>query len=113
MTQWAGGSGEAFRLSRLSFLCTESTIYRRAELLTADLSLPLLGRKALKFDTPPFELSRQDDAVTRERILSMTNAEARQAGISKTTLWHMNRDLAHNQRRKLYAKSIERLQVRP
>jgi len=40
----------------------------------------------------------------------MTNAEARQAGISKTTLWYMKRDLAQNQRRKLYAKSLERLQ---
>ena len=71
----------------------------------------LLGKKKHSSSIPlPFELRRQDDVATRERILSMTNAEARRAGISKTTLWYMKRDLAQNQRRKLYAKSLERLQ---
>src|SRR2546427_4582559 len=71
----------------------------------------LLGKKSTQVRYPyPFELRRQDDVATRERILSMTNAEARRAGISKTTLWYMKRDLAQNQRRKLHAKLLERLQ---
>ena len=55
-----------------------------------ELANYLLGRRTELDFTQPFPiLSRDDTALVRERILSMTAAEARRSEIGKSTLWYL------------------------
>jgi hypothetical protein len=50
----------------------------------------IVGKRAeIDFSTPSPFLSRDTSEAVRERILSMSVAEAKQLGIRKNTLWYM------------------------
>jgi len=75
-----------------------------------ELADHILGRRTqLGFDEPSPVLSRSDSEAVRNRILSMTVAEARKHGIRKTTLWYLQRRAHSDKPFKIYGKVRSKL----
>lgn len=71
----------------------------------------LIGKhKNLDFDVPKFALPRNDNLDVQQRILSMTQAERKSLGISKSGLWYQKKKLAECKRVKVYHKVLEKIQ---
>ncbi len=69
----------------------------------------LSKRIALSFEDPKPALSRDDHAVVRDKILSLTVPEARKHGIGKTTLWYLQRRACGEKPFKIYRNTRTRL----
>ena len=65
----------------------------------------------LQFCTPPIKIRRDDDLEMREAILQMTPDERKELGISKTTLWYMQKNLREGKQIKIYEKTRGKLGV--
>ncbi len=70
-------------------------------------------QRSLSFEKPlPVDLSLID-AVTRERILTMSVEERKRLGIGKTTYWYQRQKALAGKPTKLYRKVAERLAMGP
>lgn len=65
--------------------------------------------KAISFDIPALAIKRNDTGYIQRRILAMTPAERRMAGINKSTLWYQKRKLAEGKTIKVYDKVLSKL----
>ena len=63
-------------------------------------------KKEFRFIIPKMKLSRNDNAVLREKILKMTPDERKQFGINKSTLWHIKKNLSEGKNPKIYEKIL-------
>lgn len=63
----------------------------------------------LDFSEPNPEFERTDNQAVREKILSITNPEARSLGITKQTLFDLRRKAKSEKSFKLYSKLLEKL----
>ena len=63
----------------------------------------------LEFCSPAVEINRDDDLEVRDAILKMTPEERKKLGISKTTLWYMQKNVREGKRIKIYEKLKEKL----
>jgi CRISPR-associated protein Cas1 len=71
-----------------------------------ELANYILGRATdLDFDEPKPVLYRTDSEAIRDRILSMTIAEARKLGIRKNTRWYLQHRAKTSVPLKIYAKT--------
>lgn len=66
--------------------------------------------KTLSFDIPPFSVNRNDTSETQQRILTMTPAERKALGISKSGLWYQKKKLMEGKTIKVYRSVFARLQ---
>jgi CRISPR-associated protein Cas1 len=71
----------------------------------------LSKRNLIDFSHPRPILSGDDSAAFRNRILSLSVAEARKLGIRKNTLWHMQQRARARKRMRVYNPVKERLTV--
>jgi hypothetical protein len=77
-----------------------------------ELGRYLVGRtKVLDFSEPAPALARIDDMEIRKRILAMSEAEARRAGITKSTYYHLRRNVRGPRSFEIYKNTRHRLQV--
>ncbi|CAJ35533.1 CRISPR-associated endonuclease Cas1 [Methanocella arvoryzae] len=65
--------------------------------------------KTVEFTTPDIMVNRDDPSDVRDALLKMTPAERKKLGISKTTLWYMQKNLREGKRIKIYEKSKGKL----
>jgi CRISPR-associated protein Cas1 len=71
-----------------------------------ELANHILGRGTdLDFDEPKPVLYRTDSEAIRNRILSLTRAEARKLGIRKNTRWYLQHRAKTSVPLKIYAKT--------
>jgi len=78
-----------------------------------ELGRYLLGRSArLDFLEPSPKLTRIDDREIRKRILTMSEAEARQSGIRRSTYYHLRRNSRSRGSLGIYKKTRIKLQQR-
>jgi len=74
-------------------------------LKTRELAKYIAGEnKGLDFVRPNVELERVDNNKIREKILSMSYAEAGRLGIGKSTLWYLKRNVKADKSFKIYKK---------
>ena len=74
-------------------------------LKSQELASYILGRRsAVDFSTPSPMLSRNDSEALRDRILSMSVAEAIQLGIRKNTLWYMQQRARSGKPLRIYSQ---------
>ncbi len=66
-------------------------------------------KKTLEFRVPPIKIKREDNLELRKRILSMTPAERKRLGISKSTLWYLKKNVQSKDKIKIYDKILEKL----
>jgi CRISPR-associated protein Cas1 len=66
----------------------------------------------LDFMEPSPKLARIDDSEIRKRILTMSEAEARQFGIRRSTYYHLRRNSRNGRSFKIYRKTRMKLQQR-
>ena len=52
------------------------------------------------------KLNRNDDVELRNKILSMTAEERKELGISKSTLWHIKKNLSERKTTKVSQKIL-------
>jgi CRISPR-associated protein Cas1 len=77
-----------------------------------ELGRYLVGRtKVLDFSEPAPALARTDDMEIRKRVLAMSVAEARRAGITKSTYYHLRRSARGAQSFRIYKNTEHRLQA--
>ncbi len=69
----------------------------------------LRKRSELSFEDPKPALSRADHAVVRDKIPSLTVAEARKRGIGKNTLWYLQRRASTEKPFRIYRNTRIRL----
>jgi CRISPR-associated protein Cas1 len=68
------------------FYSLDTTIRSKAQ----DFASYLLSKRSdLSLEEPAPDLSRSDSEAVRDRIISMTVAEARRQGVGKSTLWYL------------------------
>ncbi|MGI0019860.1 MAG: CRISPR-associated endonuclease Cas1 [Nitrososphaera sp.] len=65
--------------------------------------------KALSFDIPALSAKRNDTADIQHRILTMTPAERKSLGISKSGLWYQKQKLAEGKTIRVYRKVLSKL----
>jgi CRISPR-associated protein Cas1 len=53
---------------------------------------------------PDVPIKRNDDNTAREFIMNMTPGQRKELGISKTTLWHIRKNIREGKKVKLYDK---------
>lgn len=71
----------------------------------------LIGKgMTLSFDVPALADKRNDDLDIQRRILTMTPAERKSLGISKSGLWYQKKKLAEGRRIKVYGKVLSKLE---
>jgi CRISPR-associated protein Cas1 len=63
----------------------------------------------LQFCIPAIKIGRDDNIEMRETILRMTPEQRKARGISKTTLWYMQKNLREGKRIKIYEKVKDKL----
>jgi len=68
-------------------------------------------KKQLSFVIPHFTISRNDDLMLREKLLSMTPQQRKQLGINKSTLWYIKKNISNGKTRKIYSKILSKLDV--
>ena len=77
---------------------------------TQELARFLLGKSnSLDFMEPAPTLTRNDTCEFRKRILELTQGEARELGISKSTLHNLRKNARSNRSFKVYQKVREKL----
>jgi CRISPR-associated protein Cas1 len=77
---------------------------------TVELGRYLIGRTAeLDFSEPSPKLARDDDREIRKRILSISESEARQLGIARSTYYDLRRNVRRKLSFKVCAKALENL----
>jgi CRISPR-associated protein Cas1 len=77
---------------------------------TQELARYLLGKsKGMEFVEPSPELRKGDSAEIRNRILELTQSEARKLGIGKSTLHHLRKRVFSNSELRIYQKVVNRL----
>jgi CRISPR-associated protein Cas1 len=72
-----------------------------------------LTRKSstLEFMEPAPKLERQDNRQLRAKILALTQSEARELGIEKSTLHYLRKNVSNIRSFKTYSKTRERLMI--
>ena len=79
---------------------------------TGELGRYLSGRShALDFSNPPSLLERADDRAIRERILRLTQSEARRRGIGKRTLHYLRKHANDDVSFRLYNKIGQKIDL--
>ena len=79
---------------------------------TVELGRYLGGRTGrLDFSEPAPALARIDDMEIRKRILAMSEAEARRAGITKSTYYHLRRNVRGGRSFEIYENTRHRCQA--
>jgi CRISPR-associated protein Cas1 len=79
---------------------------------TNELARFLNGRsQILSFEEPAPILERSDSSAIREKILSLTQSEARKQGIGKSTLFYLRRNATDQRSFKVYSKVKEKIAV--
>ena len=66
-------------------------------------------RAGLEFGEPKLIMHRTDSQAIRNRIRSMTTAEARKRGLRKDTLWHLKKRAMTSGSFILYGKTLEKI----
>ena len=80
------------------------------ELKATELGRLLVNRSAaVDFAEPAPKLTRPDDRALRARILSLSQSEARELGIGKSTLHYLRRHAQNENRFKVHGKIRKRL----
>lgn len=75
-----------------------------------ELSQFLLNkRKEINFSMPKFEIERIDNNELRERILKLTNSEARKLRIAKNELWYLKQKAKSESSFKIYKKVLQKI----
>jgi CRISPR-associated protein Cas1 len=75
-----------------------------------ELSRFLTGKSlSIEFSEPSPTLARQDNQEVRERILSLSECEAKELGIGKSELHYLRRKASTGQSFRLYQKVIEKI----
>ncbi|MBS3053080.1 MAG: hypothetical protein J4469_01130 [Candidatus Aenigmarchaeota archaeon] len=75
-----------------------------------ELAQYLMGRhKVLDFSNPSLELRREDDFELRQKILSLTQSEAKKLGIGKSSLHYLRKHARSDKPFKVYGKVRGRL----
>jgi hypothetical protein len=69
-----------------------------------ELGAFILGKRSTLTFEEPRPVLRDESAIVRQAILSMSVAEARQLGIRKNTLWHMQQRARTHKPLKIYRK---------
>jgi CRISPR-associated protein Cas1 len=78
-----------------------------------ELASYLLGKRAeIRFGNPSSTLQRGEYKILRERILAMSLSEAKDRGISKSTLWYLQQRARSERPIEVYDKIRKRLQPR-
>jgi CRISPR-associated protein Cas1 len=78
---------------------------------TAELGKYLTGRSSvLDISEPTPTLERTDNRLMREKILSLTQSEARKRGIGKSTLHYLRKNAANDRAFRTYHKVNEKLE---
>ena len=67
-------------------------------------------KEEFEFIIPKMKWSRNDDVELREKILNMTTEKRKQLGINKSTLWHIQKNLAEGKTPKIYEKILLKIQ---
>ncbi len=76
----------------------------------ADLGRYLVGRsRILDFSDPSPVIERSDDQEVRAKILALTQSQAHNRGIGKSTLHYLQKNAAGNDSFKVYRKTRERI----
>jgi CRISPR-associated protein Cas1 len=77
-----------------------------------ELARFLTGKSSLiDFSEPALKLERQDSGEVRERILSLTQAEAEKVGIQKSTLHYLRKRARNEQPFKIYSIVREKMTI--
>lgn len=63
----------------------------------------------LQFNIPLLEIDRDDHTEVRDMLLKMTPEERKKLGISKTTLWYMQKNIREGKKIKISEKSKDKL----
>jgi hypothetical protein len=84
----------------------QTIIYRDMQSLA---NLIIDKSKRLDFDVPRLIIKRKDDLDIQQRILSMTPAERRIRGISKSGLWYQKKKQTEGRKIKVYDKTARKL----
>jgi CRISPR-associated protein Cas1 len=61
-------------------------------------------QKVLHFNVPGVPIKRNDDNTIADFILNMTPEQRKELGISKSTLWYIQKNLREGNKVKLYDK---------
>jgi len=84
----------------------DTVIERKA----TELGRYLTGRSGkLNFSEPALTLGRTDSQELRERVLSLSQSEARRLGIGKSTVYYMRRNATSERPFRVHRKIRERL----
>lgn len=74
----------------------------------------LIGRsRSLDFSEPYPVLERTNNQEVRERILALTQSEARERGVGKSTLHYLRRSVKSRRQFKIYRKVRAKLELPP
>lgn len=84
----------------------QTILYRNIQTLA---SFVIGKSKILSFDIPRLAAGRNDTADIQQRILTMTPAERKSLGISKSGLWYQKKKLSEGKPIKVYHKVLSRL----
>lgn len=68
-------------------------------------------QKELRFTVPGVPIKRNDDNETRDFILNMTPEQRKELGVSKSTLWYIQKNLREGKKIKLYDKVISKINI--
>jgi hypothetical protein len=66
---------------------------------------------SLEFSQPSPLIEREDDRALRKAILSLTQAEAKEQGIGKSTLHHLRLDSTSTRPLRIYNKTRRKLEL--
>jgi CRISPR-associated protein Cas1 len=83
----------------------DTVIEQKAE----ELGRFLLGKSILDFGEPSPKLLRHDDRELRERILTVTQSEAKELGIGRSTLHYLRKNAVGSRPLRVYRPVMERI----
>lgn len=75
-----------------------------------ELARHILDGEPVNFSVPSPELERMDSSELRNRILSLSQSEAKRLGIGKSTLHYLRKKSGSDRTFRVYGKVINRLQ---